>query len=129
MFYKHEIELTSRVLYISVNGFKELNETQTLKYICIQMFIVHIYLFRHDMKVRHRPVLDSGRRQIERLVCAVLQYLLCHCTWPSAKKTTLAVAVIAFNAVDSGKINNRQFCSHVCVRARIETCAPLLFGR
>ena len=28
-------------------------------------FIVHIYLFSHIMKVRHRLVLDSGRRQIE----------------------------------------------------------------
>ena len=63
-------------MYTSVNGFKKPNETKTLKYIVIE-FIVHIYLCSHDMKVRHRPVLDSGRRQIERNVRAVLQYIFC----------------------------------------------------
>ena len=76
-------------------------------------FIVHIFLFSHDMKVCHRPVLDSGRQQIERYECTVLEYLPCHCAWTSAKKTTLAVAVIGCNAADSGKINDRHFCSHV----------------
>ena len=34
----------------------------------IQQLIVHIYFFSHDMKVRHRPILDSGHRQTERHV-------------------------------------------------------------
>ena len=35
-------------------------------------------------------MIDSGRRQIERRVCTVQQYLLWHCAWKSALKTMLA---------------------------------------
>ena len=52
-------------------------------------FIVHIYLLNHDMKVRHRPVLDSGRRQIERHVCAVLQ--ISYATVPGRRKKIVFV--------------------------------------
>ena len=73
------------VSYISANGFKKPNATKTFKYMFMQ-FIVHIHLFSHDMKVRHRPVLDSCRRQSERLVCAVLQYLSSIATVPASRK-------------------------------------------
>ena len=55
----------------------------------------------------------SGRRHIERQVCAVLQYLLCHCAC-RRQKTTLHGSDL-LQCCRSGKINDRQFCSHVCV--------------
>ena len=59
------------------------------------------------MKVTDSIILNSGRRQIERYVCAVLQNLLCHCAWQSEKRT-LVVAVIGCNAADNEK-KNQQF--------------------
>ena len=68
------------------------------------------------MKVCHRPVLDSGRRQIERQVrvrgsTVSRSFVTVLGCWQ--KKTTLAVAVIGCNAADSGNKNDRQFYSHV----------------
>ena len=92
----------SRHSFFFLTIFERSNEAKTLKYIyAIRSPYLSVYLFSQDMKVRHRPVLYSGRLQVERHVCAVLQYLLCHCACPSAKKTTLAM--IGCNAADSGK--------------------------
>ena len=62
------------------------------------------------MKVRHRPVLDSGRLQIERHGCTVLQ--ISYETVPGRlQKTTIAVAVISCNTADSGKKKKKQIGS------------------
>ena len=76
-------------------------------------FIVHIYLFSHDMKVRQRPVLTAVASKLNATSARFWSISHVIVPGPRPKKTTLAVAVIGCNAADSGKINDRQFCSHV----------------
>ena len=76
MLSKYGIYLTLCLLYCD-DGFKKYIMKRKRKNIFIQ-YIVHISHFSHDMKVRHRHVLYSGRRQIERHLCAALRYLICH---------------------------------------------------
>ena len=88
-------------------------------------FIVHIHLFSHDMKVRHRPVLDSCRRQSERLVCAVPQYLSFIATVPASRKKNDAGSDLL--QCFRQRQNKLSIVLQPCVCARIKTHAPLLF--
>ena len=86
------------------------------------------------MKVRHRPVINSGHRQTELYVCK-LSYMC-----PTVSLMLLSLAVGKINDASSGsdrlqccrrqqKINDRQLCSHVCAQEEKYTRHCCLVGK